>query len=212
MEKPYLERLGVGYSTKIKEHKNKARTKKWEKQIKELGFDSRETWCLYSTMFELFFEKSAEMIDKENAYSLRNFNDLAMSGLLIIDKDIDSLIDHTYTSSNKEEDFILFFWKEWGSNFNLDDNHLKLSYELMRMLEPRLKFYYEEANEVVDLDYNLLEFEDETLTQKQGIFKLLDLLKTALEAENPNDSNNSSIVYTSKVWDLWLHIYPYLWW
>ena len=47
----------IGYQDWRKDMKKDKRNKKWKKERKKYGFDSRETWNLDSTMAELLYER-----------------------------------------------------------------------------------------------------------------------------------------------------------
>lgn len=89
-----------------------------------------------------------------------------------------------------------------------------LDHAFLKWLKPRLKCYYQDASKIIDLEQHKFTFRGATLTQKQIIERMNEILKKYNDrnfyyfSDDATESEN----YLTELLELWSLVFPTMWW
>lgn len=102
-------------------------------------------------------------------------------------------------------------WAVQQRRYGFDDRQTwSLDTVMIELLYERLKAYFPLADDFVDLTFHKFEFEDETLTQRDAVLKLIELAHQSLDPED--GYADAGATARSRLWNLWAIVHPHMWW
>ena len=81
--------------------------------------------------------------------------------------------------------------------------------QFLHWLYRTLPVYKEEADKVIDLEYNTITVKGEVYTQREAIDKMLELLEYVLSHEPHKKKVRKK---TRRLLRIWTEVFPYMWW
>lgn len=90
-----------------------------------------------------------------------------------------------------------------------------LDYAFLDWLKPRIKCYLKEAGKYVDLDYHTFEYNEKTMTQKEILVRMIEILDKYDDTAGFSyfvGTIDESEKLIKELLDLFCLVFPVLWW
>lgn len=101
-------------------------------------------------------------------------------------------------------------WAKEQERYGFDSRQTwSLDIAMVELLYERLSMYLEIAENTIDLEIHVFEFEGEKLNQREAIKQLLSMAKLILTT---TDFGEELRVRSTRFWSLWAITHPVMWW
>lgn len=103
-------------------------------------------------------------------------------------------------------------WNAQQKRYGFDSRQTwSLDSAMVELLYERLQAYLILADQQINLEFHSVEFEGETLNQKEAIMKLLGYCREVL-VPSYDDEDFQEERAAKQLWNLWAVLHPYMWW